>query len=160
MTVKTEDNQLTLTQNLKPRNKEVEKAYNQIIQAASKLLNVFEARKYRTYIIVDHSKSGKETNVNKEFLSFFWSITLSTNRAGYSMIYVGYDEDALAKFGLRLHNRMLRAVFKHTMFEATKLNIEDSIRINPHPSDLQNFFINRLANGENDFIAINVEEKN
>jgi hypothetical protein len=45
------------------------------------------------------------------------------------------------------------------MFENTKYNIEDCIRVND-PAKVQNFFVNRLlANGESDWVSISVEEK-
>ncbi|WP_423149762.1 hypothetical protein [Rubrolithibacter danxiaensis] len=158
MTVKTQDEEFQLAQNLKARNKEVEKAYHQITQAVKPLLTVFESKKYRTCIEVNHAKSARGTNLDQEFICFFWNITLATNKAGYKMLYFTYDEDALAKFGARMYNRALRQLYKHTMFEATKLNIEDSVRLN-NPANVQSFFINRLANGENDFISISIEEK-
>ena len=159
MTVKTQDEAIGLPQNLKARNKEVDKAFHLITQSSKSLLLPFEGKKYRTVIIVNHSKSGKETNLIGEFICFFWNLTLATNRAGFRMIYFSYDEDSLAKFGLRLYNRAIRQVIKHTMLENTKVNIEDSVRISPQPSKVQSFFINRLANGENDYISIEVEEK-
>ncbi|WP_026896793.1 hypothetical protein [Daejeonella oryzae] len=158
MTVKIQDERIQLTQDLKARNKEVDKAYQLIIQSSKSLLLPFESKKYRTAILVQHSKSGKETNLISEFVCFFYNITLATNRAGYRMIYFTYDEEALAKFGLRLYNRAIRQVMKHTAFESTKVNIEDSVRISPEQSRVQSFFINRLANGENDFISIEVVE--
>ncbi|WP_423149728.1 hypothetical protein [Rubrolithibacter danxiaensis] len=158
MTVKTQDEEVQLAQNLKARNKEVEKSYHQITQAVKPLLTVFESKKYRTCIEVNHAKSGKDTNLDQEFICFFWNLTLATNKAGYKMLYFTYDEDALAKFGARMYNKALRQLYKHTMFEATKLNIEDSVRLN-NPANVQSFFINRLANGENDFISISIEEK-
>ena len=159
MTVKTQDESAKVTQNLDARNKEVDKAYKQIIESTKPLLSPFESKKYRTIIHVLHSKSGRETNLIEECLCFFWNVTLTTNRAGYRMIYLSYDASAFAKFGARLYNRVLRQVFKASMSNNTKINIEDAIRINYDPSDVQNFFINRLANGENDFVTFEVEEK-
>jgi len=158
MTVKTQDETLKITQNLEARNKEVDKAYVKIIESTKSLLTPFESRKYRTIITVNHSKSGKETNLIKECLCFFFNLTLATNKAGYRMIYFSYDEDAFAKFGARLYNRVLRQIFRHTMFDATKVSIEDCVRISLTASEVQKFFINRLANGENDFVSFEVEE--
>lgn len=158
MTVKTIDPEVKLQQNLDARNKEVEWAYQQIIDAMKPLLSPFDGRKYRTFIQVDHTKSGKETKLISEFICFFWNLTLTQNIAGYRMIYFSYDEESIARFGARTYNRVLRQVFKHTMFENTKLNIEDCIRVN-NPTKVQSFFINRLANGENDFITIEVVEQ-
>ena len=158
MTVKPENDTVTLSVNLEARNKEVAKAYNKIVQGAAELLKPFQHVRYRTTIEIDHSKSGKETNLIKEFICCFFNITLSNNRAGYLMLYVNYDEDAIAKFGARLYNRVLRQLFKHTMYEKTKLNIEDCVRVNGL-GQVQNFFVNRLTNGENDFVAISVVDK-
>lgn len=158
MTVKLQDPELKLKQNLDARNKEVEKCFHRIIKETTPLLGVFESKKYRTCIQVAHSKSNKETKLISEFICFFWNLTLTLNVAGYKMIYFCYDEEALTRFGARTYNRVLRQVFKQTMFENSKINIEDSVRIN-NPSNVQSFFYNRLANGENDFISITLEEQ-
>jgi hypothetical protein len=50
----------------------------------------------------------------------------------------------------------LRVLFKHTMFDKGKISIEDSVRVN-NPAQVENYFVNRLANGENNFISIEVE---
>lgn len=156
MTVKTNDDTVQLAQNLELRNAEVAKAYTLITQASKMLLTTFEAKKYRTVIEVNHTQSGREGNLIKEFMTFFFNITLTTNRAGYFMIYFTMSEDAIAKFGARLYTRAMRVLFKHTMFDKGKISIEDSVRVN-NPGQVENYFINRLANGENDFISIEVE---
>ena len=158
MTVKTPETTLTLTQNLAARNKEVAKSYAKIVAEARKLVAPFEAQKYRSTIDIDHTKSGKETNLISEFVCFFFNITLVNNRHDHNMIYGCFDEEAIAKFGSRLQNRFYRQLFKHTMFENTKLNIEDCIRIND-PAKVQSFFVNRLANGESDYVSVSIEEK-
>ncbi|HEY0770286.1 MAG TPA: hypothetical protein VGD31_08115 [Sphingobacteriaceae bacterium] len=157
MTIKTKDPEVKIAQNLQARNKQVEKSYKLIIEGLKPLLKVFESRKYRTYILVDHSKSGRDTNLLNEFVCFFFNLTLSMNQAGYKMIYFSYDELSLARFGPRIYNRALRQLFKHTMFEATSINVEDCIRVSNH-MNVQGFFINRLANGESNHISIDVEE--
>lgn len=156
MTVKQTEDITILEKNLEARNKEVAKSFLKITEAVRQLLQSFDMPKYRTYIFIEHSKSGKQTNLITEFACYFVNITLTMNKQGYSMIYLTYDEEFLARFGARLYNRTIRALFKHTMFEATKHNIEDSVRVN-NPASIQTFFINRLANGSNDFISIEVE---
>lgn len=158
MTVKTPETTLTLTQNLEARNKEVTKAYAKIVAEARKLVAPFENQKYRTTIEIDHTKSGKDTNLISEFVCFFFNITLTNNRHDHRMLYGSFDEEAIAKFGSRLQNRFYRVLFKHTMFENTKYNIEDCIRVND-PAKVQSFFVNRLANGESNWVSISVEEK-
>ena len=80
------------------------------------------------------------------------------NVAGFKMIYFCYDEDALKRFGARTYNRVLRQIFRQTMFENSKTNVEDCVRINS-PSNVQSFFYNRLANGENEFVSITLQEQ-
>ena len=116
MTVKTNDDNTELAANLELRNKEVEKAYTLLTQASRQLLNSFEHQKYRTIIEVNHIQSGREGNLLKEFMTFFFNVTLSKNRANYSMIYFTFSEDAIAKFGARLYTRALRVLFKHTIW--------------------------------------------
>jgi hypothetical protein len=154
MTVKTLDPGIKVQQALDARNREVEKSFSQIIQAAKPLLNAFDGKKYRTCILINHAESGRETNLISEFLCHFFNLTLTKNPAGYVMLYVTYDADSITRFGARLYNRVLRQVFKHTM----KASIEDCVRVN-NPGNVQQFFMNRLANGENDFVSIDVQEK-
>ena len=156
MTVKTNDDNTELAANLELRNKEVEKAYTLLTQASRQLLNSFEHQKYRTIIEVNHIQSGREGNLLKEFMTFFFNVTLSKNRANYSMIYFTFSEDAVAKFGARLYTRALRVLFKHTMFDKGKISIEDCVRVN-NPGQVESYFVNRLLNGENDFISIEIE---
>ncbi len=156
MTVKTNDDNTELAANLELRNKEVDKSYVLITQASRALLTTFEHQKYRTIIEVNHTQSGREGNLIKEWMTFFFNITLTKNRAGYSMIYFTFSEDAIAKFGARLYTRALRVLFRHTMFDKGKISIEDCVRVN-NPGQVESYFINRLANGENSFISIEVE---
>lgn len=158
MTVKTNDDTTQLAANLELRNKEVAKAYTLITQASKDLLTTFEHAKYRTLIEVDHTQSGKDGNLIKEWMTFFFNITLTKNRAGYSMIYFTFSEDAIAKFGARLYTRALRILFKFTMFDKGKISIEDCVRVN-NPGQVESYFINRLANGDNHFVAIDVEPR-
>lgn len=152
MNVTTQD-EAVKTAELQARNEAVEKAFYQIIKGASNLLSPFEGKKYRTLITIDHSDSGRETNLICESLCFFWNITLTMNKMGYKMIYFCPDEESISKFGQRLTNRAMRQLFKCTMQEKNKPNIEDCIRIN-NPGKVQSFFLSRLANGDNDFITI------
>ena len=57
MTVKIQDETVQLAQNLKARNKEVDRTFHLITQSSKALLLPFESKKYRTVINVQHSKS-------------------------------------------------------------------------------------------------------
>lgn len=158
MTVKPENDTLELAENLALRNKEVERCFYLVVQGCKKLLGAFEHAKYRTVIEIDHNKSDKDTKLIKEFLCSFFNITLTKNRADYSMIYLTYSEEAIPRFGARLYNRVIRQLYKHTTWEGKKVNVEDSVRLND-PGKVEQFFIGRLTNGENPYTSISVEEK-
>lgn len=142
---------------LQARNTQVEKAFYQIVKETSALLSPFEAKKYRTLITVNHNDSGKVTNLISEHITFFWNITLTKNKQGYYMIYFTPDQESITKFGQRLVNRAIRQLFKCTAQEKNKPNIEDCIRLNAS-SNVQSFFLSRLANGSNLFTTINEED--
>jgi hypothetical protein len=144
---------------LQIRNHEIERAFNQMLIEARSLLTVFEHQKYRSYVDILHSKSGKDTNLIKEWLCYCFNLTLTSTKNGNYVIYFGWDEEAVDKFGLSLFSKMLRIIFRITMFEATQVNIENSIRINKGATNIHNFYLQRIANGENDFVSISVEER-
>lgn len=159
MTVILESEEIFLTQNLQLRNETVEKAYLNIVKQCKELLTPFESLKYRTSATVDHTKSGKDTNLINEWLCYFWNVTLTKNRHNYLMIYISYDEEALTRFGDKLFNRMLRTVMRCTNLEAFDFNIENCIRIDHSATDIQPFFISRILNGEKEFVSICAEDK-
>ncbi|SEA76831.1 hypothetical protein [Pedobacter hartonius] len=159
MTVIKESEEIQLEQNLQQRNENVEQAYHNIVKDTKELLTAFDSLKYRMSVTINHTKSGKETNLINEFISYFHNFTLTNNRFGYYMIYISYDEVALEKFGDKLFNRMLRIVFNNTNAVVGDINIENCIRLDHSATDIQPFFINRLLSDPQDHVTINTEEK-
>lgn len=159
MTVITPSEEIISAQNLELRNENVEKAYHNMIKHTRELLTAFETLRYRMHATIDHTRSGKETNLINEWICYFWNYTLTKNRFGYNMVYVAYDADALTRFGDKLFNRMLRVVFKCTNIESSDINIENCIRIEHCATDIQPFFINRLLSDPKDYVVITAEEK-
>lgn len=149
----TQENTATTNPELEARNKAVEAAYYAIIKNTSLLLSSFESVKYRKLISVNHSESGKGISLINETLTFFWNITLTRNKQNYVMIYFTPDQESITKFGQRLANRAIRHVFNCTSQQKGKPNVEDSIRLN-NPGKVQDFFLSRLANGDNLFTTI------
>ena len=138
-------------------NEAVEKAYIEITKAASELLRKFELAKYRTHLSVDHFKDPQNTNLVREFISFFWNITLSNSKEGKSYIFISIDESGLIKFGSGLTNLLLRSAFQITA-NTSQINIEYSMRVNYMPMDIHNFFYKRIVEGETDFVSIYLED--
>ena len=140
------------------KNIEVERIFEQITNSARELLTVFEIEKYRTTVLVEHSKIGRYENLIREFLSYHWNFTMSKNKQGGCVIYFGYDGEAISKFGNRLYNEMLRKLIALTMKEATSVNIEDRIRVNHEPTDIHNFYYKRVMDGKTEHVTIQVQD--
>jgi len=159
MTVIAPSEEIVLAQNLELRNENVEKAFHSIVKQTKELLTAFDSPRYRMSVTIDHSNSGKETNLINEWLCYFYNFTLTKNRHHYYMIYISYDEDALTRFGDKLFNKMLRIVFKCTCIDITNINIENCMRIDKEATDIQPFFISRLFSDPKDYVVITSEEK-
>jgi len=158
MTLNNQTEDVMPQQSLEHRNQNVEEAYFKIIKECRTLLTVFDNLRYRTSVTVDHKLSGKEPNLQNEWLSYFANITLTCNKYGYFMIFFCYEEDAFKRFGDKQYNRFLRILFKNTNLDVTEVNIEHCIRIQ-EATDLQPFFINRILTEAKDYVSITTEEK-
>ena len=150
--------EIMIPQNLELRNYTVEEAYFKIIKECRELLTVFDALRYRTSVTIDHRLSGKEANLQNEWISYFCDITLTRNKFGYFMIFFSYEEDAIKRFGDKQFNKFLRILFRCTDIYVTEINIEQCIRIQ-EITDLQPFFINRLLADPKDYVSVITEDK-
>ena len=145
---------------LQQNNLNVENAYTIITKQAIELLRRFEVAKYRSWINVEHCKdeNRRSPNLVREFVSFFWNITLSNSNEGKSYIFISIDESGIEKFGSGLTNILLRNAFKITQSESEELNIEYAMRVNYMPMDIHNFFYRRIVEGETDVVSIFTEK--
>jgi hypothetical protein len=145
---------------LQQNNYEVENAYSMITKSAIELLRRFEVAKYRSWINVEHCKNTKQQNTQlvREWVSFFWNITLSNSKEGKAYIFISIDETAIEKFGNGLTNLLLRKAFHLTQSAVDGLNIEYALRVNYMPMDVHNFFYKRLVDGETDIVSIYTED--
>lgn len=156
---KTKTKFVVIDAELQQTNEIVEQAYNAITKEAIDLLKRFELTKYRTHLTVEHLKDPQNTNLVREFISFFWNITLSTSKEGKNYIFISIDSDGLTKFGSGLTNILLRQAFKITQANDETQNIEYSLRVNYMPMDVHNFFYRRIVEGETDIVSIFTEEQ-
>lgn len=156
MTTPTEE--IMNPQNLELRNHIVEEAYFKIIKECRELLTVFDALRYRTSVAIDHRMSGKEANLQNEWISYFCDICLTRNKFGYFMIFFSYEEDAIKRFGDKQFNKFLRILFRCTEIYVTEINIEQCIRFQ-EITDLQPFFINRLLAEPKNYVSVIIEDK-
>ncbi|RZJ52437.1 MAG: hypothetical protein EOO44_11780 [Flavobacterium sp.] len=143
---------------LQQNNLEVENAHTQITKEAILLLRKFEVTKFRSWVNVEHCMDSKQQQLVREWISFFWNITLSNNKEGKSYIFISIDESAIEKFGSGLTNLLLRKAYLITHAQNDSLNIEYSLRVNFMPRDIHSFFYRRLVDGETDIVSIFTEQ--
>ena len=150
----TVDDQLTTEQKM---NAEVLQAFNLITQSARAVVSNFETKKYRTSVLINHLQNNSNSLV-KEYLSYFFNVTLTRNKNSLLVIYIGFDTEAVTRFGSMLHNQLIREVMKHTMQDNTSVNIESCIRVDANTKDVRYFFYKRITEGENEYVTITVDE--
>ncbi|TKC57686.1 hypothetical protein FBD94_20655 [Pedobacter hiemivivus] len=150
----TVDDQLTTEQQM---NAEVLQAFNLITQSARAVVSNFETKKYRTSVLINHLQNNSNSLV-KEYLSYFFNVTLTRNKNSLLVIYIGFDTEAVTRFGSMLHNQLIREVMKHTMQDNTSVNIESCIRVDANTKDVRYFFYKRITEGENEYVTILVDE--
>jgi hypothetical protein len=138
-------------------NNEVIRVFDQLTEAAMAVVNGFENKKYLTSVMIDHMQYSNNSLV-REFLSYFFNITMTRSKSSLLVIYIGFDTEAVARFGNSLHNIFLREVMRLTMKELTTVNIERCIRIDATTKDTRNFYYKRIAEGENEYTTIKTEE--
>lgn len=153
-TTTTVDQQFTEEQH---KNSEVLNVFNLITESARAVVSNFETRKYRTSVLVNHLPNNNNSLV-QEFISYFFNITLTRNKNSLLVIYIGFDSEAITRFGTMIHNQFLRQVMKSTMKEATLVDIESCIRVDANAKDIRGFFYRRLAEGENDNVTFIIDE--
>jgi len=148
-----------ITPELQINNELVLKAYTKIVEVGIDLLKGFEMQKYRTYILMEHTKNEQNVNLIKEFVCHFYNITLSNSKEGKSYIFIDFDEDFITKFGNNLSNRLLRQGYQLTQSDDNTAGIEYCLRPNFIPSDVHNYFYKLTFNGETDIISIMVADR-
>ncbi|ATP58937.1 hypothetical protein CPT03_21930 [Pedobacter ginsengisoli] len=139
------------------QNSEVLNIFTLITEAARAVVSNFENRKYRTSVLVNHLLNNNNSLV-QEFISYFFNVTLTRNKNSLLVIYIGFDSEAVSRFGTLIHNMFLREVYKLTMKERTAVDIESCIRIDAVTKDIRGFFYRRLAEGENDNVTFLIDE--
>jgi hypothetical protein len=139
-------------------NNEVISAFDLITKSATEVVKSFESKKYRTSVMVDHLQNNNNSLI-KEFLSYFFNITLTRNKNSLLVIYVGFDSEAITRFGTMLHNQLLREIMKHTMKENTLVDIEKCVRIDAAAKEVRNYFYKRIADGESEYVTISIDEQ-
>jgi len=148
------ENELSAEQQM---NSEVIRVFSLITESARAVVSNFETRKYRTSVLVNHLPNNNNSLV-QEYISYFFNITLTRNRNSILLIYIGFDSEAVLRFGTFIHNQFMRQVIRLSMKEETAVDIESCIRIDANTKDIRGFFYRRLAEGENDTVTFLIDE--
>jgi hypothetical protein len=138
-------------------NNEVYRVYSLITQSAREVVSSFETKKYRTSVMIDHLQNNGNSLI-KEYLSYFFNVTLTRNKNSLLVIYIGFDTEAVTRFGTLMHNKLIREVIRHTTQENTSVNIESCIRVDANTKDVRYYFYKRITEGENEYVTITVDE--
>lgn len=138
-------------------NNEVVRVFDLITQSAQDVVKSFESKKYRTSVLIDHMQNSNN-NLIKEYLSYFFNVTLTRNKNSILVIYIGFDSEAISRFGTMLYNRFIRMIMSHTMKENTLVDIEACIRIDAGTKEVRNYFYKRITDGESDYVSIRVDD--
>lgn len=148
------ENELSAEQQM---NSEVIRVFSLITESARAVVSNFETRKYRTSVLVNHLPNNNNSLV-QEYISYFFNITLTRNRNSILLIYIGFDSEAVLRFGTFIHNQFMRQVIRLSMKDETAVDIESCIRIDANTKDIRGFFYRRLAEGENDNVTFLIDE--
>lgn len=133
----------------------IEKAYFTIIEKATNLLNTFDSPEQRTYCHMDHSKNELNSNMLKEFLSYFWNITLQVaphNKERQIVIDIG--EEGIRKFGNELTTSLIRKIFSMNASKTLITGTENMLVINYQPLPILEYYYRVIAQGETEYISI------
>lgn len=141
-------------------NKKVEKAYSTVVNSAIDLLRDFEPVEFRTYCEMEHTKNELNANLIKEFLCFFWNITLSkSTKDSRYYIVIDLGKEALEKLGSCLTNLLLLKIYSAMRSNEETTCTLYALKINFLPLELLSYFHSNIAHGETSYISITTVEK-
>jgi len=143
---------------LRHKNMEVEKVFTLIIKDLRYQLSKMCAREHRTYILTSYELDEKYSdNILCDFICVMCSLTLCVKQYAYYM-ELETDSDITKVIGNYNYSKMLRAVYRNTMYECTNHDLEDCINIETNTNDHYSYFKNRLRSATHEDALIVVED--
>jgi len=135
---------LTAPINLRNKNVEVSKLYTNIIKEIRYLLSRMSYPEHRTYLMTSYEKVNTCAGcVLFEFVCVMCTLTLNIKEYCYS-IELETDSDIQRVIGEYNYNKMLRAVYRLTMWENTAHDLEDIVSIETNMIDHYGYFIQQI----------------
>lgn len=136
--------QLITPINLRNKNVEVSKLYTNIIRELRYLLSRMSYAEHRAYLMTSYEKKHTCTGcVLFEFVSVMCTLTLNVKEYCYS-IELETDSDIQKVVGEYNYSKMLRAVYRLTMWENTCHDLEDIVSIETNMADHYDYFKRRI----------------
>ena len=133
----------------------IKKAYFIIVEKAINLLNTFENPEQGTYCQMDHSKNELNSNMIKEFLCYFWNITLQVApHKKERQILIDIGEEGIRKFGNKLTTSLIRKIFSMNASKTLITGTENTLVINYQPLPILEYYYRVIAQGETEYISI------
>lgn len=150
--------QLTAPVNLRNKNVEVSKLYTNIIREMRYLLSRMSYTENRTYLMTSYEKIDTCSGcVLFEFVSVMCTLTLNVKEYCYS-IELETDSDIQKVIGEYNYNKMLRAVYRLTMWENTCHDLEDIVSIETNIMDHYSYFKRRIRDTSDPGCMLVVED--
>ena len=129
---------------LRHKNLEILKIYTLITQDFRIQLSKMNSREHRSYILESHELAEKYSdNVLYEFTCVMCSLRVNVKHYAYYMEF-DTDSDITKVIGGYNYRKMLRAVYRNTMWENTNHDLEDIVNIEANMQDHYTYFKNKL----------------
>ncbi|RVU01274.1 hypothetical protein EOD41_04720 [Mucilaginibacter limnophilus] len=109
-------------------NAEVRKVYFKLLKEAKALLAPIEAEPLRYSLIREDKQLDNKGYIIHEFLSPLLYLRLESYSDGKLGIHYGFELMPTLGEYYYIPNTFIRSIYKHTMADATPINIEDCIR--------------------------------
>lgn len=140
---------------IKTKNKAITKAYQLVVEEAITILKQFKEPQHLTYCRMDHLKNDQNTNMIKEFLCYFWNITLSVSPHNKRrQIQLDIGKEGLEKIGYTLTNFLISKIISVILASGDITDAEDDFILNSRPLALLPYFYSTIARGETEYISI------
>ncbi|GGC63202.1 hypothetical protein GCM10011387_16010 [Pedobacter quisquiliarum] len=137
----------------------VERTYELIVAKAINLLKDQSTTEFKSYCTMDHSKNELNSNLIKEFLCYFWNITLSKDiNNGSYCIDLDFGKEPLIKFGNCLANSLVQEIFRVLHAKEQSAQPEFPLFINFVPIEHLTYWYRTIAQGETEYVSIFTSE--
>jgi hypothetical protein len=143
------------TEHLAISNESTERIYELITSKAIDLLKGQNQVEFRTYCEMDHSKNELNTKLLREFVCYFWNITLLKDLTnGRYYIELDFAKEGLALFGNARSNSLIFKIFSVIPSNMESSETDFPLFINFVPVEHLTYWYSTIARGESEYVNI------